>query len=66
MAFSSLTDQLALLGWSSSVALPGDVKRLTDAAQSEAWPCACRKPHPCRLSGMETLVDDSPEMILPG
>ena len=38
MAFSSLTDQLALLGWTSSVALPGDVKRVMDAVQSQAWP----------------------------
>jgi hypothetical protein len=38
VAFTSLADQLGVLGWSASVAIPGDLKPLLTSLQSEAWP----------------------------
>ena len=32
--------------------------------RTQAKRCACRKPRPCRLSSMVTLVDDSTETVL--
>jgi hypothetical protein len=58
--------RVTTLGWSPhATPSPEDsnaypVRRLTATAQL----CACRKPHPCRLSSMAVLVDDSAEAVL--
>src|SRR5690348_153932 len=45
-------------GWVNQAA-----QQKLNAQLTRTWWCACRKSHPCRLSGMPVLVEDATEAI---